>query len=152
MGFLESLALNGSSGKAHRLDLSPPARSSLSWICSMLVKFRLCGFAAVGSIHSLSGLASLRPSANPLYRYFASQKATSRQRSSSNKKNALKDIFFISGQRDSNSRSSPWEGDILPLNYARIFLSYLILSYLLFLFVYLVLSSYRCSRSQIFFR
>ena len=26
----------------------------------------------------------------------------------------------ISGQRDSNSRSSPWEGDILPLNYARI--------------------------------
>ena len=39
---------------------------TLSWICSTLPEFRICGFATVCSICSLSGLVSRRPSANPL--------------------------------------------------------------------------------------
>ena len=27
--------------------------------------------------------------------------------------------IFLSGQRDSNARHSPWQGDALPLSYAR---------------------------------
>ena len=38
----------------------------LSWICATLTEFRLRGFASAGSICSLSGLTSCRPSANPL--------------------------------------------------------------------------------------
>ena len=39
---------------------------TLSWICSTLPEFRICGFATVCSICSLSGLVTRRPSANPL--------------------------------------------------------------------------------------
>ena len=39
---------------------------TLSWICSTLPEFRICGFATVYSICSLSGLVTRRPSANPL--------------------------------------------------------------------------------------
>ncbi len=38
---------------------------------------------------------------------------------------------FLSGQRDSNARHSPWQGDALPLSYARRFATFLILSHLL---------------------
>jgi hypothetical protein len=38
--------------------------------------------------------------------------------------------LFSSGQRDSNARHSPWQGDALPLSYARIFATFLIMSYL----------------------
>ena len=39
---------------------------TLSWICSTLPEFHICGFATVCSICSLSGLVTRRPSANPL--------------------------------------------------------------------------------------
>ena len=37
-----------------------------SWICSTLTEFRICDVVTVCSICSLSGLVTLRPSANPL--------------------------------------------------------------------------------------
>ena len=36
-----------------------------------------------------------------------------------NTKQTIYGLFYWSGRRDSNSRSLPWEGSILPLNYAR---------------------------------
>ncbi len=37
-----------------------------------------------------------------------------------------------SGRRDSNSRPSPWQGEVLPLNYARIFVPSSILQFIQF--------------------
>ena len=69
---LESLALNVSTVDCYiifnysAIKPSHSARSSLSWICSTLGKFRFRHFVPVCSIPSLSGLTSCRPSANPL--------------------------------------------------------------------------------------
>ena len=51
----------------NRLEFSLRLRQSASWICFALTKLRLRGFAPVGFFCSLSGLVSLRPSANPLH-------------------------------------------------------------------------------------
>ena len=69
---LESLALNVSTVDCYiifnysAIKPSHSARSSLSWICSTLGKFRFRHFVPVCSIPSLSRLTSCRPSANPL--------------------------------------------------------------------------------------
>ena len=51
----------------NRLEFSLRLRQSASWICFALTELRLRGFAPVGFFCSLTGLVSLRPSANPLH-------------------------------------------------------------------------------------
>ena len=47
-------------------NFKSPLSLTLSWICSTLTEFRQSCYATEGSICSLSGLISFRPSANPL--------------------------------------------------------------------------------------
>ena len=85
-----------------------------SWICSTLVKFRLCGSATVGSIHSLSGFVRFAHSIRPQIRrtticvFLAIQHHIKRGR--------INLPLFIWAAVDSNHRPHPYQASRKILN------------------------------------